>query len=124
MSSGIRTSDRIRLWCHIYAKTFFLRKEPDHHLVPDRKAEPSDIPGFIEIDAVVPLDPERTDYFTEVVSGNEAWVCVIDEDIAGYAVLYRFFDGDATIDMLMINIRRRRFGIGTALLRHMERICD
>ena len=59
-----------------------------------------------------------------MVSANEAWVCIIDDDIIGYIVLNQSFFVRATIDMLMIAPAHRRSGIGTLLLKHMEKTYD
>ena len=84
----------------------------------------SDTTRLTELDTVARSDSSRADYITKAVSADEAWVYLADDCIAGYAVMNRSFFSRVTIEMLMIDTKHRRSGIGTMLLRHLEGICD
>ncbi len=84
----------------------------------------SDTTRLTELDTVARSDSSRADYITKAVSADEAWVYIADERIAGYAVINRSFFSRVTIEMLMIDTKHLRSGIGTMLLRHLEELCD
>ena len=82
-----------------------------------RPAVADDIPALIALDTVAP-DPTRG-------AQIEAWVvagqCLLLEEqgsVLGYMALTRSFFHSPFIEMLMVDRRQRRTGVGCALVRH------
>jgi len=88
-----------------------------------RAAEPSDADAIIAFDEIAQRKPPRVAFIRRSTSSNDCFVAVTDGRVVGYAVLnYRFYD-NGFIDMLYVDRRFRRGGIGSALLSHVEQRC-
>ncbi len=57
-------------------------------------------------------------------SSETCFVAVVEEEVIGYGVLNYSFFHNGCIDMLYMHSDHRRSGAGTALLRHMETLCQ
>ncbi len=58
------------------------------------------------------------------VREGRAYVAVLDGRVAGYAVLEHSFFERGFISMLMVGPAHCRRGVGTALVRHVETLCE
>ena len=93
-------------------------------MISIREAVESDIPTLCALDLIAQQEDERREFIRrEVISGN-CFVAVSDGEVLGYGVLNYTFHHNGCIDMLYIITGHRRSGAGTALLRHMETLCQ
>ena len=87
-----------------------------------RQAEEKDITAICSFDHLAQLEERRT-FIQNSVRSGAATVALIDEQIAGYAVLEYSFYGQGFMAMLYVHPDHRRKGIGSALVHHVESIC-
>ncbi len=87
------------------------------------KATESDIEAIISVDHLTAHDENRRRHICEWVSGDSTFVAVVDNVVVGYAVLEYTFFSQGFISMLIVAEARRRKGVGTALVSHLEEIC-
>jgi len=88
-----------------------------------RTAQPTDLPGIRFADPLLRADPERMQTVRASIESGQCIVAVDGEDILGYAVLsYRLFD-QGVVPLLVVSMANRRCGIGTSLLKEIEKRC-
>ena len=90
-----------------------------------RKAVESDIETLCAIDTAARDDPSRHDFIGRRVREGNCYVLTSEDagQIAAYGVLTYSFYEQGLIDMLMVDVERRRQGFGSELMRHMESEC-
>ena len=88
------------------------------------KATEIDIEAIISVDSMAVLDGNRRQCICEWVSRDSAFVAVVEDAVVGYAVLEYTFFSQGFISMLIIAEEYRRKGVGTALVSHLEEICN
>ncbi len=88
-----------------------------------RQATRTDIDAIIAVDREAARDENRRRHIREWVSGASAFVAMVDDAVAGYAVLEYTFFSQGFISMLIVAETSRRKGVGTALVSHLEAIC-
>lgn len=87
-----------------------------------RQAEEKDIIAICSFDHLANRE-ERKTFIQNSVRSKLAYVAVLDEKIAGYAVLDYSFYQKGFMAMLYVHPDQRRKGIGSAIVRHVESIC-
>ena len=88
-----------------------------------RQAQESDVSTICSFDHIAQREEQRREFVRTSVASGLAWVAVVDEVIAGYAVLEYTFYSQGFISMLNIHSDHRRNGLGSALVKHLESIC-
>lgn len=89
-----------------------------------RRAEDDDAEAMYAADQVALDQGQRREFIRKRVREGTAYVAVLDGRVAGYAVLeYSFFER-GFISMLMVGQMHRRRGVGSALVRHLEGLCE
>lgn len=89
-----------------------------------RKAVESDIETICSFDLIAQVENERREYIRREVISGDCFVAVEDELVIGYGVLNYIFFHNGFIEMLYVHSDHRRKGVGAALLRHLESICQ
>ncbi|MGF1466411.1 MAG: GNAT family N-acetyltransferase [Sandaracinaceae bacterium] len=70
-------------------------------------------------------DPEgRRGVIRTWVGEGRAYLAVLDGALAGYTVFEHSFFGRGFVSMLMVDPAYRRRGVGSALVRHVEGLCE
>ena len=88
-----------------------------------RTATITDAAAIIAFDHVAALEPARVRFIHDQIKSSACYVAVIDANVVAYAVLnYKFYD-NGWIEMLYVDSRFRRQGIGSALIRHLIDEC-
>lgn len=83
----------------------------------------SDIDAICSFDAIAQREDHRRNFVSRSVAAGNCFAAV-EEKIAGYAVLeYTFYD-NGFVSMLYVHPDRRRRGVGAALMKHLESICQ
>jgi GNAT superfamily N-acetyltransferase len=89
-----------------------------------RIGEEGDIKALITLDPAAQTSEGRAQYIRKALNAGAIFVAIVDDQILGYAVFeYSFFER-GFLAMLFVEPGRRRAGIGTALIRHMESACE
>lgn len=88
-----------------------------------RQATRADIDAIIALDQEAAHDANRRRQIREWVSAGSTFVAVVDDVVAGYAVLEYTFFAQGFISMLIVAEASRRTGVGSALISHLEAIC-
>ena len=89
-----------------------------------RRAQEDDVSAICTIDHVAQVEEERRQFIRTSVRDGIAFVALSDGQITGYSVLEHSFFARGFISMLMVRPDRRRSGIGSALVRHVEGLCE
>ena len=88
-----------------------------------RLATYADGQSIIAMDEVAQKQRLRTNFIHQSIASRGCYVATTNNQVAGYAVLqYTFFD-HGLISMLFVDPDRRRSGIGSALVNHLENVC-
>jgi ribosomal protein S18 acetylase RimI-like enzyme len=82
------------------------------------------VKAICAVDPVAEAEEERRDFIRSSAEDGTAWVAVADGRIVGYAVLEHTFFARGFVAMLMVDPRHRRRGVGSALMRHLEDLCE
>ncbi len=89
-----------------------------------RKAQEPDVNKLCVFDHVAQHEESRRQFIHDSVQNGIAHVAVVDRTIVGYTVLQHSFFSRGFIAMLHVHPDHRRSGIGTALVRHAEALCQ
>ncbi len=85
--------------------------------------------GYLDADAIIRLDPVvqndriRVNFIHQTVTSRNCYMALIDKQAVGYGVLDYSFFGHGFVSMLYVGREFRRQGVGSGLMRHMERTC-
>lgn len=82
-----------------------------------------DVDGIFSVDALAPQSVQRQLFIRRSVVAERCYVACADQ-VVGYAVLEYSFYENGLVAMLYVHADWRRHGIGTALLHHLETICQ
>ena len=88
-----------------------------------RRAKPSDGKKIRAFDEIAQVEASRVAFIERSIKSNQCFVAVVDERVVGYGILNDRFYDHGFIDMVYVDRNLRRRGIGSALIRHMERSC-
>ena len=88
-----------------------------------RTAMPADVDAMVALDTIAATQEQRRSEIHSWVTAGSAVIADDGSRVAGYAVLEYSFFGQGFIAMLQVVPSRRRQGIATSLLRHLERTC-
>jgi len=86
-------------------------------------ATDADLPRVLAIDPRVHDTPGRREFLKRAVGAGECFVARDGRGIDGFAVFDRSFFDQPFIALLYVDPSRRRRGIATALIRHIESVC-
>jgi ribosomal protein S18 acetylase RimI-like enzyme len=89
-----------------------------------RQAQEDDVSAICSIDHIEQAEEERRQFIRKSVREGIAFVAHSDSEIVGYAVIEHSFFSRGFIAMLMVGLNRRRSGIGSALVGHVEGLCE
>ena len=91
-----------------------------------RDAIPSDLPAMISIDPYAKAEgkEKRCQQIHQWVTEGDAIVAMIDDLVAGYAVMDYHFFGFGFISMLIVEDKHKRQGVATALIKALEERCE
>lgn len=84
------------------------------------------VDDFVAIRFVDPLlraDPERAELIRASLAAGACVVAIEGDEIVGFVILNYSFFGQGFVPLLVVAISSRRRGIGTLLLREVERRC-
>lgn len=88
-----------------------------------RRAAASDVDGLLGCDVIAAERSSRAAFIRRAVRANQCFVAADDGRVVAYAVLEYSFYGNGLLSMLWVSEPSRRRGIGTALVRRVEREC-
>ena len=89
-----------------------------------RIASLTDENAIISFDCVAASDPARVQFIQEQISTSNCYVAIIEGVVVAYAVLNYNFFGNGWIEMLYVDGKFRRQGVGCALLGYLISICS
>ena len=89
-----------------------------------RQAQDNDVNAICAIYHIAQVEEERRQFIRKSVRDGIAFGAVSDGQIVGYSVLEHSFFARGFIAVLMVRPDRRRSGIGSALVRHVEGLCE
>jgi GNAT superfamily N-acetyltransferase len=93
-------------------------------MISVRPAVEGDIEAICTFDLIARQEVKRREFIRREVASRNCFVAVVEEAIIGYGVLnYGFYD-NGWIDMLYVHADHRRCSVSTALMRHMESLCQ
>jgi ribosomal protein S18 acetylase RimI-like enzyme len=85
--------------------------------------------GASDAEAVCAIDPrvldtaDRRRFIERAMAAKDCYVAVEGAAVVGYAVFDRSFFEQPFVSLLLVDVSRRRRGIGADLMRHIESIC-
>jgi ribosomal protein S18 acetylase RimI-like enzyme len=89
-----------------------------------RPAQPGDADVIKSFDEIAHVDAERAAFISRSIASGECSVVVADGCAVAYAVMTYASDGRGFVDMLYVQREFRRRGFGSALMSHIERLCQ
>ena len=89
-----------------------------------RQAQESDAQALCAFDHIARVEEQRRRFIRESARDGIAHVAAAGEQVVGYAVIEHSFFTRGFISMLMVHPDHRRSGIGSALVGHLERLCQ
>lgn len=87
-----------------------------------RFAHPKDIPSITRVDSLASPNSRRLRLLERAIDYQQCLVAEFHTEVAGYAQFSRCFYDNMFIELVIIRPDCRRSGIGSALVRHIERI--
>jgi len=88
-----------------------------------RLAVETDVDAICSLDTIAQRDNHRRIFISRSVAAGNC-LAAVEEKIVGYAVLeYTFYD-NGFVSMLYVHPDWRRRGVGVALVKHLESICQ
>lgn len=88
-----------------------------------RRATAADTGAICAIDPRVSDDSSRRPFIERAIAASDCYVAADGDTICGYVVFDRSFFEQPFVSLLVVDGSRRRRGIGSALMRHIESIC-
>ena len=93
-------------------------------MIDIRKAQEADVKRLCEFDHIARVEEQRRQFIHDSVRDGIAYVAVAKGEVVGYSVLEQSFFARGFIAMLLVHPDHRRSGIGSALVRHVETLCN
>jgi GNAT superfamily N-acetyltransferase len=93
-------------------------------MISIRRAVEADIEALYSLDLIARRENDRREFIRREVAAGYCFVAVMHETVIGYGVLNYNFYNNGCIDMIYVDSDQRRCGAGTALLKHMESLCE
>jgi GNAT superfamily N-acetyltransferase len=84
----------------------------------------SDAESIVSFDHIAQSDSRRKAFIYRAIAAGNCFVATDDECIVGYGVLEYSFYSNGFVSMLYVHPEHRRRGVGTALIRHLESVCQ
>jgi len=84
----------------------------------------SDAESIVSFDHIAQSDSRRKAFIQRAIATGNCFVATDDECTVGYGVLEYSFYGNGFVSMLYVHPEHRRRGVGTALIRHLESVCQ
>lgn len=104
--------------------THFSTREKAAYMFPIRPALDSDAESIVSFDHIAQSDSRRKAFIRRAIAAGNCFVATYDERIVGYGVLEHSFYDNGFVSMLYVHPERRRCGVGTALMRYLESVCQ
>jgi GNAT superfamily N-acetyltransferase len=76
------------------------------------------------VDLIAQRENERREFIRRVVISGECFVAEWSEKVIGYGVLNYSFYHSGFIEMVYVGSDYRRSGVGVALVKHIESLCQ
>ena len=89
-----------------------------------RPAQPGDADAIKAFDEIARVDAERDAFIGRSIASGDCLVAVVDGRAVAYAVMRYTSDGRGFVDMLYVQTEFRRRGFGSALMSHIEHLCQ
>lgn len=89
-----------------------------------RRAIQNDLDGLFQADPIALATPQRRVFIRQAVQTKILWVAMLRVQAVGYLVFEHSFFERGFVSMVMVHPAHRRSGIGSALLRHAENLCQ
>lgn len=89
-----------------------------------RQARDDDVAVMCAADRIAVDQKKRQEVIRKLVREGTAYVAVLGGAVAGYAVLEHSFFERGFMSLLMVRQAHRRRGVGSALVRHVEGLCE
>jgi GNAT superfamily N-acetyltransferase len=93
-------------------------------MISIRPANESDVEALCSLDVVARCENQRRELIRRSVASGACFVAVAEDEVIGYGVLNYTFYYNGCIEMLFVHSNHRRRGAATALLRHLESLCE
>lgn len=84
-----------------------------------RKTEEKDIETIQDIDWI----KSRGDFLAKSVKDGRCWLALIKKEIVGFVIFDQSFFENTFVKLLIVHKDYRRRGVGTALMKYVEKIC-
>lgn len=84
-----------------------------------RKAEEKDIEIIQDIDWI----KSRSDSLAKSVRTGQCWLALIQNDVVGFVIFDQSFFENTFVKLLIVHEDYRKKGVGTALMKHVKKIC-
>lgn len=89
-----------------------------------RRGREDDLRAIYEADRLGVDQEKRRDFIRKLVRDASVHVALLHGTLVGYVALEHSFFGRGFISMLAVEPAHRRRGVGTALMRHVEGLCQ
>lgn len=89
-----------------------------------RPAQPGDADAIKAFDEIARADAERDAFIDRSIASGDCLVVAVDGSAVAYAVMTYTPDGRGFVDMLYVQSEFRRRGFGSALMSHIESLCQ
>ena len=87
-----------------------------------RIATYSDAEQIIGLDQIAQTQRDRVNFIHQSITSRNCYVASEKQRIRGYGVLDYSFFSNGFVSMLYVDAKFRRRGIGSALMKHLERV--
>jgi ribosomal protein S18 acetylase RimI-like enzyme len=89
-----------------------------------RQATTNDYDALCGIDSVAEASPERRIQICNWLESARCYVVQVDGQVIAYGVLTSHFFGHSFIEMVMVDKKFRRQGVGAAIIEHLRSVAS
>ena len=93
-------------------------------MVTIRLAFESDIEAMWSFDQVAQHDEKRREFVAEAVRAGRVSAAIVQGSVVGFVILEYTFFQRGFVSLLYVHPDFRRRGVGSALMRHVQGICE